>query len=339
MIETINATNARAILGGVTLVSAVPMLLYALWFMYSRKYHTLRSHVPWRRHLVSWLIFWDHLIFTKLLGMDRKLHFSLCSPGSRSGYGPGSSPGLRGYAAHPRIAWCASPHHLLLPSFAFAFTAERDGIHSQMGVNLDDIFTAAAKVLFYVPVLRELVITLGGRVASPEVLDGMKMFALAPGGIHEMIRQGSKVDRVYLRTGFVRFALKKELDICPIYLFDENECYKPIDGLPNWLVTFQRWCHRRLGVGFSIWRGRWNVPFNPLPYPCEYVVGVGKPIDTRKHRGMEDRERAIEEVMELYIEEVRRLFKELQEDTGRRKDVVLEIERLKSRQQRGLVNP
>jgi hypothetical protein len=57
-----------------------------------------------------------------------------------------------------------------------------------MGVNLDEIFTAAATILFYIPLLRDLVITLGGRIASPEVLSGMKMFALAPGGIHEMIR-------------------------------------------------------------------------------------------------------------------------------------------------------
>jgi len=107
--------------------------------------------------------------------------------------------------------WTACPHHLLIPSFAFAFKAERDNIHSRMGVNLDDIFTAAASVLFYIPVIRDIVLTLGGRVASPEVLDGMKMFALAPGGIHEMIRQGDGVDRIYLRTGFLRFAIKKQV--------------------------------------------------------------------------------------------------------------------------------
>ena len=51
-----------------------------------------------------------------------------------------------------------------------------------MNVNLDTIFAAAAKSLFYIPVIREMVITLGGRIASPEVLAGMKTFGLAPGG-------------------------------------------------------------------------------------------------------------------------------------------------------------
>ncbi|GMH93637.1 hypothetical protein TrVE_jg2041 [Triparma verrucosa] len=317
---------------GASLSTLLVSSLYATWWAWSHKYATLRKHVPWRRAVVAYLIFWDVLIFEKILGMDRKLHMSLCKKGSRDGYT--DDTGLRKYAKHSRVCWAAGPHHLLLPSFAFAFQAERDGIHDKMGVDMDDIFTAAATILFYIPFLRDLVITLGGRIASPEVLEGMKMFALAPGGIHEMIRQGENHDRLYLRTGFIRFALRKNLDVCPIYLFDENECYKPISDLPEWCVTFQRWCHRRIGLGFSIWKGRWGIPFNPLPNGCEYVVGVGRPIDTAKFRDMEDQDEAIEKVMELYIAEVRRLFKELQTDTGRRKDVVLEIERLQSRSQR-----
>ena len=59
----------------------------------------------------------------------------------------------------------------------------------------DDFYAAAARILFFVPVLRDLVITLGGRIASPSVLNGMKAFGLAPGGVHEMIRQEDGVDR------------------------------------------------------------------------------------------------------------------------------------------------
>ncbi|GMH64920.1 hypothetical protein TL16_g04074 [Triparma laevis f. inornata] len=254
--------------------------------------------------------------------MDRKLHMSLCKKGCRDGHT--DDAGLKGYGKYKRVCWAAGPHHLLLPSFAFAFQAERDGIHQKMGVNLDEIFTAAATILFYIPFLRDLVITLGGRIASPEVLEGMKMFALAPGGIHEMIRQGEKSDRLYLRTGFIRFALRKDLDVCPIYLFDENECYKPISNLPQWLVTFQRWCHRRVGLGFSIWKGRWGIPFNPLPYGVEYVVGVGRPIDTTKYRDMEDQDEAIELVMALYIAEVRHHKDEVRSEERSDEDVELE---------------
>ena len=68
--------------------------------------------------------------------MDRKLHFSLCTKGKRDGFS-GDDEGLSKYAKYSRVAWCAGPHHLLLPSFAFAFKAERDGIHKKMGVNLE----------------------------------------------------------------------------------------------------------------------------------------------------------------------------------------------------------
>ena len=50
-----------------------------------------------------------------------------------------------------------------------------------------------------------------------------------------------------------------------------------------------------------------------------------------------EEEVAIEHLLLEYIKELKRLFAELQEDTGRRKDVTLEIERLKSRMDRGLI--
>ena len=179
-------------------------------------------------------------------------------------------------------------------------------------------------------------ITLGGRRASPVVLERMNIFALAPGGVHEMIRQGGGVDRVFLRTGFLRFAVRKRLDVNVIYLFDENECYRPVDGLPACVVALQRWVHRRVGAGFSIWTGRWGVPFSLIPYPVEYVTGVGRPILIKQVEGMEE-EAAIEVLMGLYIEEVKRLFEELQEETGRRRGVRLEIQKLQSRSDRDML--
>jgi hypothetical protein len=278
----------------------------------------------------------DWFIFETLFGMRRSLHFSLLPKANRAL----DLKALRKYRTDHEHSngtmWTAAPHHLLVPSFCFAFHVEAAGVHDAMGVNLDDVFTAAASVLFYIPLLRDLVITLGGRIASPTVLSKMKIFALAPGGIHEMIRQGPETDRIFLRTGFLRFAIKKKLDINVIYLFDENECYKPISGLPKFVVTAQRWVHRTIGAGFSIWKGRWGIPFNPIPYPVPYVTAVGRPILIKQVEGMEE-DAAIEFLMDLYIKELKRLFKELQEDTGRRQHVTLEIERLQSRVDRGVV--
>jgi hypothetical protein len=82
-----------------------------------------------------------------------------------------------------------------------------------------------------------------------------------------------------------------------------------------------------------MWKGRWDIPFNPIPYPCEYLVGVGKPISISIVKGMED-DKAIEFLMVKYIAEVERLFEKLKKTTGRRKDATLEVERLKRREER-----
>ena len=125
-----------------------------------------------------------------------------------------------------------------------------------------------------------------------------------------------------------------QLDITPIYLFDENSVYKPLSNLPKSLVTFQRYCHRKFGIGFSMWKGRWDIPFNPIPYKCEYLVGVGVPIPIDTVKGVKDDDEAIEILMDKYVAEVKRLFKEMQEETGRRGDVKLEVERLMRRSER-----
>ncbi|GMI24616.1 hypothetical protein TeGR_g1804 [Tetraparma gracilis] len=317
------------------LLAAPPTLafLYVIWCVRTHRYCVDCRHVPWRRAFLSVAMFWDVFVWETLFGLRRRLHFSLCPRSNRSADLRSLEKYRTDFSKSSGTMWTACPHHLLLPSFFFAFHCEAAGVHAAMGVSLDDIFTAAATVLFYIPVVREVVITLGGRIASPNVLAKMKMFALAPGGVHEMIRQSDDVDRVFLRTGFIRFALKKKLDINVIYLFDENTCYKPISNLPAPLVAFQRWVHRNLGAGLCIWRGRWGVPFNLVPYPGDYTVGVGRPIPIALADGMEE-DAAIEFLMEKYIAELRRLFKELQEDTGRRKNVKLEVERLQTRRTR-----
>jgi hypothetical protein len=313
------------------LLAAPPTLafLYVPWCVRTHRYCVDCRHVPWRRAFLSVAMFWDVFVWETLFGMRRRLHFSLCPRSNRSADLRSLEKYRTDFSKSSGTMWTACPHHLLLPSFFFAFHCEAAGVHAAMGVSLDDIFTAAATVLFYIPVVREVVITLGGRIASPNVLAKMKMFALAPGGVHEMISEATQsielqpppplltfpppplftlagqsddVDRVFLRTGFIRFALKKKLDINVIYLFDENTCYKPISNLPAPLVAFQRWVHRNLGAGLCIWRGRWGVPFNLVPYPGDYTVGVGRPIPIALADGMEE-DAAIEFLMEKYVRE------------------------------------
>ena len=295
------------------------VILYPIWFIYSHKYATILVQAPWRGWYMDILLAIDDLLITKIGGLNRQLVWS--------------QP-LSSYKHPLGHCWTISPHHILFPSFMLPFYADKAGVQSQLGVSLNDTFAAAAKSLFYIPLLRELVITLGGRVASPSVVGSMKTFGLAPGGVHEMIRQERDVDHVYLRRGFVRLCVKKGgLGLVPCYAFDENEIYRPLD-LGPYARKAQHWLHRVLGVGLPFWTGLWGIPFCPLPNRGEYIVGCGRPIDVQKivecNKDMLE-EDLVDLVVKLYIEEVKRLFEELKEKTGRRKDKRLVVEILETR--------
>ncbi|GMI57881.1 hypothetical protein ScalyP_jg10685 [Parmales sp. scaly parma] len=249
--------------------------------------------------------------------MDRKLHFSM---------------DLKDYRNKRGHCWAFCCHHLLFPAFAMPFYAEREGLSEQMGVDVDDIFAVSAKILFFVPVLRELVLTLGGRIASLAVVEKLKVFGLVPGGVHEMISQQPGVDRIFLRTGFLRMALRKKLDLVPCYMFDECSAYKPLK-VPDWVTAVQLWLNRTFGVGICLWKGRWGVPFNLIPNKGRYVHGFGRILKFDEVRGMSEDE-AVQFWLEKFVEEEKRLFLELQKVEKRRLDVTLEITILKTRFQR-----
>jgi hypothetical protein len=268
------------------------------------------------------LLFVDGLIITRLFGLNRRLVWSLP---------------LEKYVHPVGHCWTIAPHHLLYPSFMLPFYADKEGVQSRLGVDLNSTFAAAAKSLFYIPLLRELVITLGGRIASPAVVSGLRTFGVAPGGVHEMVRQELGVDRLYVRRGFIKLCVKRGgLNLVPTYAFDENVAYTPMT-LGTRARKAQHWLHRTFGVGICFWRGLWGIPFCPLPNRGDYIVGCGRPIDVKavmdKNEGKSEDE-LVEIVLLLYIEEVKRLFEELKEKTGRRKEAKLVIEVLEQRKER-----
>ena len=121
-------------------------------------------------------------------------------------------------------------------------------------------------------------------------------------------------------------------------MFDENECFKPL-YINDFCAKIQKFVHRNFGIGLCFWKGRWGIPFNPLPYPGDYIAAMGKPIkydDYKQYavQGQEGEDKAVELLMVAYQNEIRRLFKELQDETGRRKNVKLEIHVLQTRSKR-----
>lgn len=290
------------------------LVIYAVWCLATNKYATLQEHVPWRRPFIRLYLFLDKFVLSTICGVKRVLHLSLPPKAYDNGRGK---------------CWAFSHHFLLFPGFSMPFVAERDGLHQQMGVDADEIFAASASVLFYIPVIREVVMALGGRKATKSVVEGMRVFGVVPGGVKEMINQGIGVDEIYLRTGFLRMAFRKRLDVVPGYMFDETTVYTPIIG-PRFIKRIQDYAEGTFGVGLCLWKGRWGVPFNPIPNPGRYVHGVGRILEYDSVKHLKEDE-AVGKWLEEVTAEIKRLFAELQEKEGRRRDVELRVTVLQSR--------
>jgi len=194
---------------------------------------------------------------------------------------------------------------------------------------LDSFAQTLCSVLFNIPLIREIVLTLGGRKATKSVVEGMRVFGVVPGGVREMINQRTHVDNIYLRTGFLRMSYRKQLDIVPGYMFDETTVFEPVDNLPDFIVSIQNYVEKKIGVGLCIWRGRWNLLFNLIPKRGRYVTAIGRVLkfDDVKNLSEDD---AIQLWLEKVKTELHRLFDEIKKKEQRRLNVEMKISLIES---------
>ena len=123
-------------------LSAPPLiipLLYAVWYALTHHYHTECKHVPWRRAWLNSALWVDNFVWETLFGMRRRLHFSLLPKCNRANDLEALARYKTDLKSSTGTMWSACPHHLLLPSFLFAFQAEKEGVHRAMGVDLDQV--------------------------------------------------------------------------------------------------------------------------------------------------------------------------------------------------------
>lgn len=131
-----------------------------------------------------------------------------------------------------RYMICCFPHG------AYAFSGAAF-IGPQMRLKLHTEYTnfaafyGVASVLFYIPIIREILLLIGAReitgAAVKKLLTGTSYsIAMIPGGIHEQICTRHYADRHYVqkKLGFIRVALQHGLHIVPMYGFGENQLFK-----------------------------------------------------------------------------------------------------------------
>ena len=89
----------------------------------------------------------------------------------------------------------------------------------------------AASVLFYVPIIREILLWLGNVDASSTTakihLNKKRSLLIFVGGEKEQLMTQPGMHRVFCknRLGFVKLALTYGAPLVPLYTFGENECY------------------------------------------------------------------------------------------------------------------
>ena len=144
------------------------------------------------------------------------------------------------------------------------------------------IFPVGASGLFYIPLMRELFLILGGRDVSKDnvhnILSHGRSISLIPGGIWEMIHTDHRQEKIYVQKnlGFCRLAVEYGLSIVPCYGFGENQMYTT----HTFGFRIRRWISRKCRFGLPLITGRWGC--TPLPHPTSYVAVYGVPIDTKQ---------------------------------------------------------
>ena len=206
--------------------------------------------------------------------------------------------------AGERFIGAASPHgafavaQIGFTMFAFRNDRELALFHTRI---------AGASVLFYIPVVREMLLLVGVRDASRENVYALAKrdvsVAISPGGIWEQVNTDHRREKVYCqkRLGFVRLALAVGKPLVPIYSFGENQVFRT----SKFMLRARLWIARNLWVGVPIIFGRFGLP---IPLPTKVTTVIGRTVELEG--GIEDRghptDEEVERMFTLYVIKPRR---------------------------------
>ncbi|KAM4698982.1 2-acylglycerol O-acyltransferase 2 [Discoglossus pictus] len=142
---------------------------------------------------------------------------------------------------------------------------------------------------------------------------GGNAVVIAVGGAPESLdaRPGAYTLLLKNRKGFIRLAIEHGASLVPVFSFGENELFDQVDNpRGSWLRTIQEKLQKMMGVALPLFhaRGVFQYSFGLMPYRKPIVTIVGKPIKVTKNSIPTDKE--IDQMHQLYIEELCKLFEE-----------------------------
>jgi len=136
-----------------------------------------------------------------------------------------------------------------------------------------------AKILFFVPLVREVFLAIGWRDASRAcavraLSEGNSVYIIVGGEAEALLsRPGTDMAVVAgrRRRGFVKLALDSNAELVPMYCFRNTDTYSTSSAF----YGLRRWLSKRFQVCLPIWWGRWGTP---LPHNVQLTVAIGKPV-------------------------------------------------------------
>ena len=148
------------------------------------------------------------------------------------------------------------------------------------------IVGVAATIMFKLPVIRELFMTMhyrdAGRKTCERILrggpneQGSSLF-ICTGGEAESLQTECGKDKVALlgRNGFVRLALSWGTPLVPVYGLGVTDLYTTYTFAEN----VRRWLAKSFHIAIPLFTGRLGTP---LPHKRPITVLIGKPIEVPK---------------------------------------------------------
>lgn len=175
---------------------------------------------------------------------------------------------------------CFAPH--AIHGFGLMTATDHDGVLlSRVAPFLKGrVVGLVARVLFWIPGVRELFLVNGYRDASAKVAEAAlregNSVALIIGGEAESLLSEPGTDKVVCdgrkRKGFVRLALKAGAKLVPVYMFRNTDTY----STSHVLFAARKWLSKRFQICLPIWWGRFMTP---LPYQVDMLIVYGKPVE------------------------------------------------------------
>jgi 1-acyl-sn-glycerol-3-phosphate acyltransferase len=172
----------------------------------------------------------------------------------------------------------------------------------------------AARSLFNIPILRDILLACGAVDASVNVakkcLESGYSITVLPGGEQEQLLAQYSQHQIYIkrRRGFCKLSLQYQIPIIPCYCFGETSTHHT----SSLFLDFRQWLAKKYFIAIPIPIG-WNF-FFPLSTPLG--LHLGKPIYPPVHDptapplSEEEFEKRLNQLHEEYILAIKKIFHE-----------------------------